>query len=131
MWNPPSEYKSKQNWLPHEDKTLISAWGLTTLEEICECFMCHPFNVVSRARQLGIMPAEFTYLTAQHLEWMTRLYEDGHDDSLVADKFGLPDHNLKYIQPRSDAITQARREVQDFYSKLNKDQIDLFGEPSA
>jgi hypothetical protein len=77
------------------------------------------------------MPAEFTYLTAQHLEWMTRLYEDGHDDSLVADKFGLPDHNFKYIQPRSDAITQARREVQDFYSKLNKDQIDLFGEPTA
>jgi hypothetical protein len=127
----PYEYKAKKSWSKHEDKALIMSWGLTSPEEICEAFLCRQIDLVLRVRQLGLMPSDYKGLYAEHIEKMAMMLEGGMSETEVAEIFGLPDHNFKYIQPRSDAITQARREIQDFDSKLNIDQIDLFGEPSA
>lgn len=126
MWNPPNEYRRKTSWLPHEDKALITVWGLTAIEEICETFMCGPLDIINRARQMNIMPAEHTYLTSQDIDWMVRLFETGSSDADVAEKFCLPDHNFKYIIPRDGALSSVRREVQDYYARINEDQLDMF-----
>lgn len=131
MYNPPNDYRKKTNWSEAEDKALITIFGLTSIEEICEAYMCSPFCIISRARILGIMPPEHSLITAQDIEWMIRLLETGAGADELAEKFGLPDHNFKYIIPRDGALSACRREVQDYYAKQNDDQLSLFGDDSA
>lgn len=126
MWTPPTAYTAKQHWLEHEDKTLASVFGLTSIEEICEAFMCYPSCILQRARQLGLMGEEHSYLTAQHIEGMVRLYSLGLSYEDISDVYGLPDVFIKYYKPPTGASEAAARQYQDAHARQDPNQGDMF-----
>ena len=125
-WTPKSEYSHKSRWLDHEDKALMLVWGLTTVEEICEAFMCYPHNIIDRARQLGIMPAESRLITAENIEDMVVMMEyNAMNFTELAELFRLPDDQNRFIPVPTSALNEISRERQDYYAKTNDNQLDL------
>lgn len=127
MWQPNNEYKPKQQWEDHEDKALMACWGLTSLEEIAEAFMCSCYNIMTRARILGLIPSRCNLLSAKQIEDMVRLFDDNKTMDEVTAIYNLPNEIYRYktVTPSCDRI--ASRELQDYHARNNENQLDMFG----
>ena len=125
-WTPPNEYKPKHDWQPFEDAALKSVWGLTDIHEIAEEFMCSPYNIITRARVLGLVPHGFHLLQAKNIEKMVQLFESGESMESVTSMYNLPSEIYHYAVVPNDADMKAERKLQEHYARNNKDQLDMF-----
>lgn len=127
MWQPNNEYKPKHSWEPCEDKTLTICWGMTDIHEIAEAFMCSPYNIITRAKVLGLIPSGARLMSAKDLENMTQLFDSGHSIEYVSNMYNLPDEIYRYSVVPAGVDQKVNRELQEYYAKHNENQLDMFG----